>query len=475
MAPKTAEGSSGAARQRLAGSPGRGRAELLSLGLDAEAGRSFYSGLKAHEPGLLAGRRRLRADLEATDLSQAGWGAVFPRDVDPAIVEALGPLLDLRRHQAGDLFRRLSYIPREGPGTFLSRLRAGPGPVAPSSVPYYLLLVGSPKDIPHGFQFDLDLQYATGRLDLPNPEAYAAYARSLVASEGRGIQRSHALRSHDLRSHDLDLFSVGHGPSGLDPATDCARRALADPLERALKRRESFRLRRFDGMAASKNRLQRCLTEGAARIVMTVGHAALFQPDNPRLRPCQGALVCSDWPGQGPAYAKHYFAASDVPDEASLAGRIFVLFGCHTAGTPRLDSFGAPGRDRRAERRLLAHEPFLAKLPQRLLAHPKGGAAAVVAHVDRAMPSHRFGDFEDGQSHCFEEILVQLLKGRPVGLAMEAFSQRHGELAARLVAESLGAGDGDFEPVDRLELWSAYCDARSHIVLGDPAATVCGS
>ena len=436
---------------------------LLSLGLDVEVGRPFYPGLKSREQSLLAGRRRLRADLDPADLSQSGWGAVFHRDVDPAVVEALHPLLNLRRQQAGDLFRQLTYMPREGPGTFLSRLRAGPGPVVPSSVPYYLLLVGSPQEIPHGFQFDLDLQYATGRLDLPNPEAYAAYAKSLIEWEQRSLRRT----------RDLDLFSVGHGPdgSGLDPATDCAREVLVDPLERALRQRETFHVRRFDGLAASKERLGRCMSDGAARIVMTVGHAALFKPDNPRLRPCQGAIVCSDWPGSGPAYAKHYFAASDVPVDACLAGRVFLFFGCHTAGTPRLDSFGAPGRDQRAERQVLSHEPFLAKLPQSLLSHRKGGAAAVIAHVDRAMPSHPFGSFEDGQSQCFEEVLVQLLKGRPVGLAMEAFAQRHAELAARLVAESLGAGDGDYEPVDRLELWSAYCDARSHIVLGDPAAT----
>ena len=443
---------------------GESRPELLSLGLDAESGRSFYPGFTPREQGLLAGRRRLRADLDATDLSQAGWGAVFHRDVDPAIVEALRPLLDLRRQQVGGLFRQLTYVPREGPGTFLSRLRAGPGPVVPGSVPYYLLLVGSPDEIPHGFQFDLDLQYATGRLDLPSPEAYAAYADSLIESEGRSLRRS----------FDLDLFSVGHGSDGssLDPATDCARRLLVDPLERALGHREDLRIRRFDGSAASKEQLGRCLTDAGGRVVLTVGHAALFKPDAPRLRPCQGAIVCSDWPGTGPAYAKHYFASSDVPDDACLAGRIFFLFGCHTAGTPRLDSFGPPGEDGRAQRRLLAHEPFIAKLPQRLLSHPKGGAAAIIAHVDRAMPSHSFGDFEDGQGKCFEEVLVQLLKGCPVGLAMEAFAQRHGELAARLVAESLGAGDGDFEPVDRLELWSAYCDARSHIVLGDPAATL---
>ncbi len=443
---------------------GQDRIALRFLGMDAETGRPFYPDLAPRGlESVIARSRRLRADLDPTDLRQAGWGAVFHRSVDPAIVEALEPLLDWRREQVGPLFRRLTYVPREGPGTFLSRLRAGPGPVVPSTVPYYLLLVGSPEEIPHGFQFDLDLQYATGRLELPSPEAYARYAQGLIEAEKRATRRT----------YDLDLFSVGHGPEnqGLDPATDTARRALVDPLERALNH-QGIRSRRFDGRAATKERLSRSLTDGSSQVVMTIGHAALFKPENARLRPCQGAIVCADWPGTGPAYSKHYFAASDVPDNASLAGRIFVLFGCHTAGTPRLDTFGAPGKDRRGERRLLANDPFVARLPQRLLSHPAGGAGAVIAHVDRAMPSHSFGGFEDGQAHCFGEVLSQLLKGLPVGLAMEAFAQRHAELATRLVAESLGAGDGDFESLELLELWSAYCDARSHIILGDPAATV---
>ena len=41
----------------------------------------------------------LKEDLDPKQLGQAGWGIVFPTEVDPAIVEALQPLIDWRKRK----------------------------------------------------------------------------------------------------------------------------------------------------------------------------------------------------------------------------------------------------------------------------------------------------------------------------------------------------------------------------------------
>ncbi len=122
-------------------------------------------------------------------LSESGWGIVFPVNANPAIVEALKPLTEWRKQQAGQFYKEFSggmagVRPNDTKSSWLARQGVPNfGPVDPTLIPYYLLLVGSPTEIDYRFQYLLDVQYAVGRICFDSPEEYANYARSVVEAE----------------------------------------------------------------------------------------------------------------------------------------------------------------------------------------------------------------------------------------------------------------------------------------------------
>jgi hypothetical protein len=196
-----------------------------------------------------------------------------------------------------------------------------------------------------------------------------------------------------------------------------------------------------------------------------------FPSESSQQREEQGALICQDWPGpeacQTPVAPEHFLAAADIADGARLKSLIAFFVACYGAGTPEIDGFE---EHRSGKLRRHTDAAFVARLPQRLLAHPQGGALAVISHVDRAW-TYSFDWPEVGaQTQVYEDCLAKLLRGYPVGAAMECFGQRYAELSTVLAA-NLEEVEHGVAPdlLDLAGLWTANNDARSYIVLGDPA------
>src|SRR5205085_2841299 len=127
-------------------------------------------------------------------------------------------------------------------------------------------------------------------------------------------------------------------------------------------------------------------------------------------------------------------AADDIADSARLMGLIAFHFACYGGGTPRLDDFAHIKQLTRGE--AIAPRAFVARLPQRLLGHPGGGALAVVGHIERAWSCSFHGGIKLGQQlQAFQSTLDRLLKGYPIGYAMEFFNQFYAALAAELSEE----------------------------------------
>jgi hypothetical protein len=409
----------------------------------------------------------LEAGVDPTKLEEAGWGVIFTHDADPAVEEALTDLLERRRQQAGQYFHIFKNNAgfRRGRDTkedFLARHGVGPGPAVPAKVPYYLLIVGSPDAIPYRFQSQLDVQYAVGRLHFDTPQEYANYARSVVASETGAV----------TLPREVAYFGVANGD---DPSTQLSAAQLIQPLRDQLSTKtEDWNHTTILPEAATKTRLTRLLGgDQAPALLFTASHGMSFPLDSPRQLAHQGALLCQDWPGpqkwagQGPIPQDFYFAADDLPGDANLSGQIALFFACYSAGTPLDDDFAKQAfRDRSA----IAPHPFLAQLPQKMLAHPRGGALATIGHVERTW-GYSFTWPEAGsQTAVFESTLHRLLNGHPVGLAVEYLNVRYAELATLLSDELEKIDFGDpVDPYKLAGLWTANNDARGYAIIGDPA------
>lgn len=409
-------------------------------------------------------------------LEESGWGVIFPANTNQAIVDALRPLLNWRKGQAAAQFEHYykeysggmgGVRPNDTKGSWLGRQGAENfGPVDPENVPYYLLIVGSPEEIDYRFQYLLDVQYAVGRIHFDTVEEYANYAQSVVESEKQQLKLGRKISFFGMANPD-------------DPATNLSAKSLIQPLtdyvdQWKLKDVTPWQAQTVLKDEATKQRLADLLggSETPA-LLLTASHGMSFHLDDPRQLRHQGALLCQDWKGprqhRGAISEDLYFSADDLSSSAKLWGTIAFFFACYGAGTPQYDEFTKQAF--KDKREAIAPRPFISRLPQKMLSHPKGGALAVIGHVERAWGySFVWGK---GQSlTAFESTLDSLMKGAPIGYAFEVFNERYGEFATELTQ---ALDDAQWKKPDPLEIagkWTAHNDAKNYVVLGDPAVRV---
>ena len=118
--------------------------------------------------------------------------------------------------------------------------------------------------------------------------------------------------------------------------------------------------------------------------------------------------------------------------------------------------------------------PFVARLPQKLLSHPKGGALAFVGHVDRAWTTSFMIGRENGpQIDTFSSLVKGLIDGSPVGHAVEFFNDRYAERATALTSllnkVRLGRIADEAFKKALVSTWLEHNDARNYAIFGDPA------
>ncbi|GLZ31684.1 hypothetical protein Lesp02_38720 [Lentzea sp. NBRC 105346] len=413
--------------------PRMGPSAVARLAQETDTKSAFLRGMRRRDMLNEATFGVLFVD-DPDDLAQTGWGVLFPEDVSPEVVTALEPLLRLRERDAGRRFHRYFVRRGESVSDFLMRNGMGPGPADPNVVPYYLLIVGPPTAISFPFQYQLDVDYAVGRIDLDTPSEYAAYAEAVCVAEERAFSRP-----------AVHLFGTRNAG---DTATALSASRLVQPLADQLASRSSADVVSSDiGPVATKARLAGLLEDGPP-VLFTATHG--LGSEHGAIKEIQGSLVCQDWPGPlavarevDPA---HYLSAADVV--APLATRIVFSFACYSAGYP--------------------DQPYVSSLPKKLLSL---GLLGFVGHVDRAWGYSFLWKGAKAQITSMVGTMLDIHKGHRLGNAMEAMNSRWASIATQLATELDAARDDDKLIDDRMLawLWTASNDARDYVVLGDPA------
>ena len=406
----------------------------------------------------------LPADIDATDPAQAGWAVVFPKDTPEEVKAALAPLIEHRAKAIpADRCKVLEFRPGETRERWLQRHGAHGSDVEPTAVPYYVLLIGPPDVIPFEFQYELDVDYAVGRLVFDTPAEYRAYAEGLVAHE-----------TGNTPPADREVVFWGTRHSA-DRATQLSADYLITPLAEgepnrpAVAAKYKFQTTTMKVADATKANLLEVLHGRPRRpaVLFTASHGVGGWPkDDPRLEPAQGALLCQEWGGFGAVDPAHYLTASEVGADAKLNGLVAFLFACYGAGTPQNDPYLS---NPTAGPKQVAERPFVSALARRLLA---GGALAVVGHVERAWAYSIRPPGVSAQLLPFRNFLSRVMAGDPVGHAMLDFGQRYATASVGLLNKlnPTQAGAKAAADPDLARAWVERNDAQNYVLLGDPAA-----
>jgi hypothetical protein len=444
---------------------GRYLPEIKESDLDHIAGASQLAQIRAENAN--ASHLAAIAEVQPDDLSLTGWGVIFsnatPVAQKQAIKDALKPLLELRKSQSGELFKifddQTGYRPGMGAEQWLTARGSSLQVVDPSQgVPYYLLIVGSPAEIPFEFQYDLDTYFAVGRISFDNAQEYSQYANNIAGFEkGAGRQKSIAIfnaRNDGDRAtallHDQIAIPLAQGSGAMKP--------LGAPQGYSMTTRLAD--------TATKDELLNVLRDKPA-LLFTGSHGVAFAATDPQQKVKQGAILTQDWAGPGSTISPDtYFTAGDVPSDLNLNGLIHFFFACYSAGCPKNDTFSYGANNQPVQ---ISQDTIVARLPQKLLLQ---GAQAVIGHIDRAWAYSFQSNSGQAMIQSFRDPLVRLLQGRRVADALDVFDQRWTVLSAGLLTliQNRDAMPSSVPAAVLANRWVARDDARNYIVLGDPAA-----
>jgi hypothetical protein len=410
---------------------------------------------RARAPGAaLRGVFERRPTVDWGDTGLVGWTYLVMSE-DPQRDQIAAILRPLAEHRGMPDPDRPLLFSGEPPEEWLNWMLEHYSSIE-SIPPHYVLIVAGPDQVPFHFQAMLDSAASVGRVAFENLDDLAAYVEKVLR-----LERAQASR---LRREAL-IFAPDRGHP--DP-TYYSRRYMADPIERYIEGL-AVPVTGLVGEHATREGLLDALTATHPALVFIAAHGArpLRAPLEEQRR-INGAVVC-----EGGAL----LTAADLPAATACAeGSIVFQFACFSAGTPAESDYAHwLGQDR-----LNADSDFIAALPLRLLANPRG-PVAIVGHVDLAW-LHAFDDpdapdlaqAQHPRLDPFIQAVETVLAPQPVGLALQPMNKRYdvGNSYLATAFDRQKRGRLPDRPDIYRKLVSAFItrsDAQNYLLMGDPA------
>jgi hypothetical protein len=331
--------------------------------------------------------------------------------------------------------------------------------------PRYILIAGGPDQVPFRFQSILNTVANVGRVDFETPEDLKHYVDKLLRIESV---------PDPLVGRETIVFAPD---GGLHDPTYYSREYMAMPLADHIRDDLGLAAHALLGADATKPALLDAFNSHKPALVYTASHGlGAFDQTAVYQQRYNGAICCQH---SGPLTQQAIFSADDVPfDRPFLEGAIFFQFACFGYGTPAESDYahwvdGVPQK--------YGEHDFVAALPRRLLAHPRG-PVAFVGHLDTAW-LHGFADASDplildrwhSRITPFISAVDELLGVQPGGLAMRDMSDRYSICNALITNTYDRQKRGKLVWNHALEArfldnWITRSDAQNYMLFGDPAA-----
>lgn len=416
-------------------------------------------------------------------LLHQGWGIVAPAGPEgDRLLALIEPLRKHRRAQQGDRQVQIYRVPKDMDEGASARWLFDEYPLGSeqdADRPRYLLLLGDADQISLDFQRLLAASVYVGRLAFPDDRGYASYIGKLLAWE-RAAAADTARALFYTALDGTAATSMGHAAL-MTPSIDYLNE---------LRKRGDLHASELVPIDDDRGALLAQASRREPSMMLTISHglgpprAGWRSPDDQRAR--QGAMSL----GSGQA-----LTGQDLADKPFLPGGIWFYLACYGAATPTESSYypwlcllkeasAYSGQVKAVLAGLppTGQRPFIAALPQAVLANPDG-PLAVIGHSDLAWTC----GFQDinatgvrSRAERFERAFRQLIEGGRAGVAHHALAQSFTASAVELSVldnqRQRAKSRGTALPADaarvrrRSNLWMRLQDISAYILLGDPAA-----